>query len=600
MLEDPDHYDAGTIKAWIVFDWDASLPRDVTQEQRAALRAHLDALFEKRPLPLPLALDQNLIAQVRATLNRMPMAARVYARLKRSAQNDKLPEFRLSEAAGRDAALVFSRRSGKALNEAGIPGLYTYRGYRESFVRSGTEAVAQFAAESWILGEQGRITPADIPQLGTDVKALYLKDYQRAWEDLLNDLTIAPFPNLAQAVDVLRVLSGPGSPLKRLLEAVAKETDLTREEGPLAGAAKQAEGTVDKLKAQLGALIGQAPEAAPAAAAAPAIDPVTARFAELAALARKEGEAGPPPIDRTLAGLNDLYEKLNTLATTSGEALVKTAAAQAVQSASKLKLDAERQPAPVKGMLQTVAESANQITMGSARGQLNALWRAEVFDFYSQSLAGRYPLARGSARDAGLEDFAQFFAPDGRIDRFFRNYLASYVDTSTKPWSWQPNAPEKLGIGAGVLVQFQRAAAIRDAFFRAGSTAPSVKFELKPVAMDPELQQFLFDFDGQQVSYAHGPVRATAMQWPSPGGSGTVQVTINPPGNSGRSGISADGPWGLFRLLDQQSVSAQGPDRFAVTFNVDGRRANFELRAASAFNPFRLPELSAFACPERL
>jgi type VI secretion system protein ImpL len=39
------------------------------------------------------------------------------------------------------------------------------------------------------------------------------------------------------------------------------------------------------------------------------------------------------------------------------------------------------------------------------------------------------------------------------------------------------------------------------------------------------------------------------------------------------------------------------PERFIVTFSVDGRRAQFEVLANSVQNPFRLRELDQFQCP---
>ncbi len=181
--------------------------------------------------------------------------------------------------------------------------------------------------------------------------------------------------------------------------------------------------------------------------------------------------------------------------------------------------------------------------MGGVRSQLNAAWTSEVVNVYRQSLSGRYPLAPGSARDATLEDFGLFFGVGGVMDNYFRKYLQPYVDTSTTPWRWQPGAAQKLGISPGVLQTFQRAAAIRDAFFRSGGTQPTVRFELKPVAMDASISQFQLELDGQQVGYDHGPSRPVAMQWPNPGSVGVVRLSISPPSASGRSGITLDGPW---------------------------------------------------------
>ena len=479
MLENPDHYEPDAIKAWIALDWDNNLPRDVTREQRQHLREHLDALFEKRPLPLPLALDRQLIGQTQAILVRVPLPVRAYDRMKRfvAQDNKAYPDFRIDTAAGRDAGLVLRRASGKPLGE-GVPGFYTYRGYTEGFGKAGTELVARLAEESWVLGDVGRIAPQDLPQLIEDVRRLYFADYIKVWDALIADVGVVPLGNTQQAIDILRVLSGPGSPLKLWLEAVARETNLARKEGLAAAGDKAADSAVDKLKQQLASLIGSTGATPPpAVAAAQELDPVTRHFADLAAQVRKDG-SNPAPIDATLAAFNDLYVKLNTQAGASGDALIKDAAGQTAAVVRGLKLDADRAPPAVGAVMKAVADQADGLTMGGVRNQINQLWQAEVADFYRQTLAGRYPLAR-SPRDAALADFGEFFAPDGRIDKFFKNYLARYVDQSTKPWRWQPNATDKLGISAGVLVQFQNAATIRDAYFRAGTAGPGVRFDLE-------------------------------------------------------------------------------------------------------------------------
>jgi len=204
--------------------------------------------------------------------------------------------------------------------------------------------------------------------------------------------------------------------------------------------------------------------------------------------------------------------------------------------------------------------------------------------------------------DATLEDFGQFFGTGGVMDNYFRKYLQPYVNTSTTTWSWQPGAAQKLGISPGVLQTFQRAANIRDAFFRSsGGTQPAVRFELKPVAMDANISQFLLDLDGQQLSYDHGPSRPVAMQWPNPGSIGVVRLSIMPPSAAGRSGVTLDGPWAWFRLLEQSDLTAtNSPDRFNLRLRVDGASISYELRASSAFNPFKSRVLSGFSLPERL
>ena len=128
-----------------------------------------------------------------------------------------------------------------------------------------------------------------------------------------------------------------------------------------------------------------------------------------------------------------------------------------------------------------------------------------------------------------------------------------------------------------------------------------MRFELKPVAMDASITQFMLDLDGQQVSYDHGPSRPVSLQWPNPNSIGVVRLSISPPSASGRSGLTLEGPWAWFRLLDQSDlIAGTSPERFSLRLRVDGASVSYELRASSAFNPFRSRVVSGFSLPERL
>lgn len=596
MLADSEHYDPDFIKAWITLDWDHTLARDLPPDQRQALTGHLQALFEKHP---PNArLDQRLIDDLRRQLQQLPVAQRVYDRVKRAKLPDGVPDFRLSEAGGRDAALVFTRKSGKPLSEP-LSGLFTAKGYRQGFLLASLNQAGTLAEEQWVLGRD-QADQQNVASLAADVRRLYFQDYLRQWDALLADIDFVPITSVAQAADVLRILSGPTSPLKKLLVAVAKETDLQQEERLLAAQGQKVEGGVDQLKQRLGSLLGQEQSANPAAVAS-SEDPVSAHFAELNSLVSK-GEGEPAAIDGLLADMNALYVQVSAMVGASGDALLGEAKNQASAAAARVSLTAERQPPVVQGLVKSVVGSTTNTMMGGVRNQLNAAWVSEVVNVYRQSLSGRYPMSPGSSRDATLEDFGQFFGTGGVMDNYFRKYLQPYVNTSTTTWSWQPGAAQKLGISPGVLQTFQRASNIRDAFFRSsGGTQPAVRFELKPVAMDANISQFLLDLDGQQLSYDHGPSRPVAMQWPNPGSIGVVRLSIMPPSATGRSGITLDGPWAWFRLLEQSDLTAtNSPDRFNLRLRVDGASISYELRASSAFNPFKSRVLSGFSLPERL
>jgi type VI secretion system protein ImpL len=236
--------------------------------------------------------------------------------------------------------------------------------------------------------------------------------------------------------------------------------------------------------------------------------------------------------------------------------------------------------------------------VGGERARLNALWQANVAQLCRQALDGRYPFVRGSTRDVAPDDFGRLLSPGGLIDDFFTKNLATMVDMSGPQWRWRTGV-DTLGIPVDVLAQFQRAAQIRDAFFRAGGRDVSVRFTVKPLNVDPSITQFTLDIDGQQMVVKPDAPQSMVFQWPSGKGTGQAHVEFTPAGSA--PAARADGPWALLHLMDDAHLQPTSqPDRFRLSFDSDGRRAEFELAASSIVNPFRRAMLEQFRCPDRL
>ncbi|MEL7451193.1 MAG: type VI secretion system membrane subunit TssM [Pseudomonadota bacterium] len=613
VVDDAEHFDAETVKAWILLDWDSTLPRSVGTEERQRLREHLDAQMEKLPVPLPVALDQRLIDDTRRVLMRIPLAERVYGRLKRQRFGSDVPPFTIADAGGRDAPLVFQRKSGDPLNE-GIPGLYTYKGYHEFFVNESERLGQRVADESWILGEAGAIADqsmlaaADEPnardQLFDDVLDLYLEDFGLQYQDLLADLALQQPNDLGEAVELLRLVSDKRfSPLLKVLQAVEKETSLqrveTEDEG---GGADEAAAKVDAAKNELANTLGTVPRA-------PRLPQLSARQYRVKEFvdAKFKGiheqvspdDAGNFRFQSVMDMLDELYRFLDTVKNDPDAASAMMQNSGKVKSlVNDLRREAVRQPPVVEAALSGVTDTVTSITSGGVRQHLNALWRTDALGFCQRAIDGRYPLERDAVNEVQLGDFGEFFSPGGIMDRFFRDHLMPYVDSSRTPWRWRAGSDMR-GASSRSLAQFERARTIRETFFRGGSKTPRVQFELKPQTMDISIDQFVLEVEGQQVTYNHGPAVPSRLEWPG-AGARQVRVQMSPPAASGPSGMTKQGAWAWFRLLDDSRMTpTDRQERFNVTFSVGSRSAQYELSASSAFNPFRLEELEAFRCPER-
>ena len=597
MLSDAKHFDAESISAWVDYDWERNL-RDASDVQRQALSGHVMALLaDYNSADAPPQLDAQLISDTRLALARMPLPQRIYNRLKRELARAKLPEFTASVAGGRDALQVFIRRSGEPLTR-GISGMYSVAGFAK-FQQQTDQAIIDVAKDSWVLAQQEAVSGiGSAEQTKAAVLQLYFTDYIALWDALLADISVAPFGNLDQGARITNILSGTDSPLRKFLTAAAKETTLEGTgKSAVSSVSDAVKGKLDSYKKKLESAMGSGGDEAPLAAPK-ALNPVDAHFEDLHKLVGAGVAAGSAPLDPILAMLKDVAAYLDA----AGAAKRAGTPPPAGDALSRLKREGDGKPAPLATMLKNIDSGGSGLTLGSERERLNSLWTSSAAQFCRQAIAGRYPIVRSASQEVTQDDFGKFFAPGGLIDDFFQRNLMPFVDMGGKQWRWRANANNiSLGIPQETLNEFQRAAHLRDAFFGGGGKQASMRFDLKPVSADPSLSKVMLEIDGQQVLYMSGSAnsnRATSVQLPSGKGSGQVRFEATP---GLRSDMRTDGPWAWFRMIDKGILepSAQG-ERFKLSFDLDGRKVNYELTASSVINPFRRESLEQFRCMDRL
>jgi type VI secretion system protein ImpL len=591
MLGDKRHFKAETVAAVVEYDWKRTLG-EISDDQRAALSNHLVALLDHvqddgGPQPV-----RELVASARLALQQTPLAKRVYESLKREALLAKIADFSVAANAGKDAALVFARRSAQPLTQ-GVIGFFTPDGYR-ALLKGLDPALVEVAQDGWLLGrEEAVTTPADAETLKAQILDNYYTEYIKEWDRLLADVGAVAPASLEQEARIAGIMAQPDSPLKRFIVAASQATSLaTVSTATLVDTLKdRADSALKKLEQKLAS---DAPPPAPGAGAAANQNPVDRHFDELHRLVAPAG-GGAMPLDQIMATLNEVAVYLDG----ANSAKREGRPAPSGEVLDKLRRDAAGKPEPVGPILTGVAESGAALTAGSERGRLNALWIANVATFCREAIAGRYPVQRGSSRDITQDDFGRLFAPGGLIDDFFQKNLLQYADISPARWTWRAAGNDSLGFSSAALAEFQQAAKIRDAFFSGGKTA-SIRFDLKPLQLDSNVAHLTLDIDGERFEYSHGPTSPHAFQWPSGKVSGLSRIELEGTDGS-RIARSAEGPWDLFKLLEigRLEPTAQ-PDRFRVTFNLDGRSGSFELQASSVRNPFGLAALQEFHCPDHL
>ena len=588
MLYTPDKFDADALKAWIAVDWDVNYERSLTPEQRQALDGHLDALLALGAPSAISPMDKTLVSSTRDMLTAFPLEYRIYSRLKRQYKGE-LPEFSVARAGGPNAAQVFERASGEPLSK-GISGFYTKDGYQNTFQGSVQTAAVRLAAEeAWVLGVRSEVKLKDIAgnELSDRVRRLYLEDYVKVWDAFIADVRLVKLAGVARSLEAARVLAAVDSPLAAYLRAVAKETTLIPPPGQASQSAlgKLADQAA-KQKEELAKLAGAQP--APAAANGPIERIVDDHFASMNRLV----QGTPAPIDDVLKLFGEVYAQLQAVDSAQKSKSPPPPAA----GADKVKAAAGTQPEPIRSMLATLADAGAK---GSREGERDVMTSElkPVFDFCNRAITNRYPFASGSKADVLPDDFGQLFGPGGMLDDFYQRRLASMVDTGTNPWRYKPLADGARPASPAALADFQRAARIKDGFFRGGGKTPGFRLEIRAVEMSEGLKELSLDIDGQVVKFVAGNTASVVLNWPSQKVGSQVKLTATP----AITPLNFEGPWALFRMFDRFDVqpSAQ-PEKFNVTVNLEGKRVRLEVIANSVMNPFRMPEIQQFRCPGAL
>lgn len=133
---------------------------------------------------------------------------------------------------------------------------------------------------------------------------------------------------------------------------------------------------------------------------------------------------------------------------------------------------ASNQPAPLDRMLEKLASESWRVVLDQAVAQLERQWYQEVYQPFQQSLARHYPFNPGAGRDAALQDFERFFAPDGVLDQFYNDNLKLFLEDHPEHIAGSKRASL---VRRDVLASLEKAENIRRAFFtRSGSLMSSL------------------------------------------------------------------------------------------------------------------------------
>lgn len=607
MLGDPARFDRATMLGIAKSEAALTYPLDTTRQK--ALLDHLNSMIALMPRRYPL--NQNLIAEARTRLARVPQVDQVYAQLQReSYQNPKLQNVDLAQVMG-----MQSLAGGGQAQISGalvVPGLYTRSGFYDFFLPKLPVLVSDALGSDWVLGA-GNQTQSQA--LARQIADMYVRDYIAAWQTALSRVTALNFNTMPQALGVLQSLAGPQSPLDALVTAVRENTDLpppgqqSNVPTPTGPGIQPASGVSALAQKAVGATVDAASSAALGDGPWPG-KTITQPFIPLIQLGIPGATGQPPDMSKIRDLVGNLYGVLSGVANAPQPPV---SAFQIISQQGKntgmagvtsdpftaLRVDSAVRPEPVRTILRSVADSAWTTLLGLAYSNINQAWKQTILPVCESAIARKYPIYADAREEITLADFTDFFRPGGALDGFFQQYLAPLVTDRRGTYVPISQDSSRVTVNQATLAQFTRARQIREAFFPNNGPTLQVKFSVTPVFLSPNVLRATLTVDGTSIVYRHEAPRTYDLEWPTKGEASTVVGSLTPVEGS-ETRVERGGSWALFRFIATSSPRFRGGRQTFSINGPDGQAVTYELRAASVNSPFGLGALSSFRCPDEL
>ncbi|HJL14167.1 MAG TPA: type VI secretion system membrane subunit TssM [Sandaracinaceae bacterium LLY-WYZ-13_1] len=213
--------------------------------------------------------------------------------------------------------------------------------------------------------------------------------------------------------------------------------------------------------------------------------------------------------------------------------------------------------------------AAGSVAMDQASGAGRS-WCSEVYMPYHRNILGGYPL-NPSGHDVPLADFAAFYAPqEGTLWTFYNEVLERRIPKEGDQFVFAQNLGQQASRAyrRQLLQYLERANEITNVFFPPGAEGPQVQFDAR-IRPSPRVATTELCIGGVCNEYHNGPERWTRYTWPgdSPEAGASLEVRG---ADMIREKLEQTGEWGLFRLLEQGTVTerSSGNRVFTITWRL--------------------------------
>ena len=572
------------VEAYITGDWARELyAGSDSAAERGELATHLKALLEDENLAAAwpgrkASLAADLVRDVRIQVQGLSAASRAYAVMRQKAATAGEPWVMASLLSEGDAQAFASP---DAVMATQVPYFFTRDGYEKQYLISLASVQKDIEKDAWVLGSNAESIRSEIGNIRPGVAGLYAQEYVAAWEGVVNVLAPADFFNNPTAFGAF---TKEPSPLERVLIELRKNTSFA------GGASAVASRVVNQRMGS--SRIGQAARdyGAGRESGLDAGAQIAAHFRDLHDYVGDGKQPGP--IKDFVAAVKQAGQAVIAArsAVSAGAATDQLQAALAAAIAQVQTAGATAPPLLQK-FVQDAAGGGAQAQVSTVTGAVATSY-SEVANACREVAQERYPFFGTAEQDASMIDVIRVFGPGGTVDGFVQQRLAPLIDNSGPVWRWRSDNPITAQMDPASPEEFAKAAEVRDLLVG----GVQLKVAVERVGSDTGAVEFSSGNSTQR--WDRGSGGAKPLSW-SPQANPEAYIVMHPAteGKGAPARISAEGPWALFRLMDQAEKQNAGPQSIRATFRSGGHWATLLIQLPSERNPFSRGGTWSFRCP---